>query len=678
MFDFMHDREKNIVIFIVLSLLMVVGLSYGRFYNAAAIFFPSAGVYTGFYYIYRKRVLPGIISAIFLTNMIYRTLTLDEELFITLILSVAFLISNLVEMVLFSYLIEKLKIKLTKTLNVTDLGKYAVMIILIGVVGSFIGVTALSLVYGFEEYNIVLITWAVGSSSGILVFSSLIINTHLHDHPISFDMRRFLYSITYILIFFFITLFIFVDFNNNYLSFDSFQIFLILLYLIAAAKFSYRMIAVSNVILILFVDFIYLPLYTESDLFLELIRLNLFIMIMSSIASVVRILILEREHNYEQMKMARNNMEKMILATNELFQIENKIPSEIKQSSLKYLRNMFQIATETYPNFDLASCHIKDGKYVVFVSAIGYDIKQLNDMKFLSEHFVWEYDKPAVVTETDYDTVFEEQTTKDDFFGDYTPIKQSIRFTVKFGEDELAGMSFDIIEGSEKSFQQQDLDNFVSFQSLMNSYYRVETLSTEKHRLKDDIVLSLVRTLELYDLYTGGHSEQVAELSALIGEEMKLPANQIRDLYWSGIVHDIGKIGLPEQVLNKNGKLTKEEYELVKKHSEYGYDILSKSQGLMDIALIVRHHHEWYNGKGYPDGLKGNEIPFLAQILHACDAVDAMAQDRIYRARRTEEEMMDQLAIGSGDQFNPDIARVLIDFIRDGKLKLFLENKNTK
>ena len=157
-------------------------------------------------------------------------------------------------------------------------------------------------------------------------------------------------------------------------------------------------------------------------------------------------------------------------------------------------------------------------------------------------------------------------------------------------------------------------------------------------------------------------------MCAEFGQELGLSSSDIRELYWAGIVHDIGKIGLPADVLNMKRKLTDSEYEQVKKHPENGHMILSRSKSLKTIADVVLHHHEWWNGEGYPHGLKGDKIPYHSRILHICDAVDAMAKDRIYRKALTEEEIIIQLKNGRGKQFNPEITDKMIRFIQSGKL----------
>src|SRR5471030_2825682 len=143
-----------------------------------------------------------------------------------------------------------------------------------------------------------------------------------------------------------------------------------------------------------------------------------------------------------------------------------------------------------------------------------------------------------------------------------------------------------------------------------------------------DIIKSMVAALEAKDLYTSGHSTRVAEMSYELGKVLGMTEVELNFMHIAGDLHDIGKIGVPDNVLNKPDQLESDEWELMKKHSDIGYNILSKARTFKEISPIVRYHHERWDGKGYPDGLKEEEIPFAARILAVCDSIDAMKSDR--------------------------------------------------
>jgi HD-GYP domain-containing protein (c-di-GMP phosphodiesterase class II) len=193
--------------------------------------------------------------------------------------------------------------------------------------------------------------------------------------------------------------------------------------------------------------------------------------------------------------------------------------------------------------------------------------------------------------------------------------------------------------------------------------------------LKNDIVLSLIRTLELFDQYTGGHSEEVAFLSNEIAKRCGLDEQETHDIYWAGVVHDIGKVGIDSSIINKPSKLSLEEYEKVKDHSIFGFEILNKAEDLKTIAILVKHHHEWWNGAGYPSGLEGEAIPIGSQIISVCDAVSTMAKKRPYTIVKTSREIIEELEMYSGVQFSPLPTKHMIKFIKDGYLDEFYKNR---
>ncbi len=169
-------------------------------------------------------------------------------------------------------------------------------------------------------------------------------------------------------------------------------------------------------------------------------------------------------------------------------------------------------------------------------------------------------------------------------------------------------------------------------------------------------ITALVYALEAKDAYTSGHSQRVADLSAAIARELNLPHGQIDKLRLAGLLHDIGKIGVQESVLNKPGRLTEAEFGLVKLHPEIGEHILSPIVDSADILEAVRNHHEHFNGKGYPDGLQKDKIPLGARILAISDAYEAMTSERPYRKSMSANAARHEIERHKGSQFDPEIA----------------------
>lgn len=174
---------------------------------------------------------------------------------------------------------------------------------------------------------------------------------------------------------------------------------------------------------------------------------------------------------------------------------------------------------------------------------------------------------------------------------------------------------------------------------------------------------ALNKAVEAKDSYTSGHANRVEELAVGLAKAYHLSFDSIENIRTAAILHDIGKIGIKDEILNKAGKLTKEEYETIMKHPSIGADIIGKVNFLQDVTKIVRHHHEKYDGTGYPDGLKGEEIPIEASILMIADTYDAMTTDRPYRKALTKEMAIEELRKYSGTQFDPRLVDVFINMI---------------
>jgi putative nucleotidyltransferase with HDIG domain len=176
----------------------------------------------------------------------------------------------------------------------------------------------------------------------------------------------------------------------------------------------------------------------------------------------------------------------------------------------------------------------------------------------------------------------------------------------------------------------------------------------------DDTVKSFARTLDAKDKYASGHSERVTRYALIIARSMKLAPKDIDRLAQAGLLHDIGKIGVSERLLNKKEKLEIDEYEETKLHPVIGRDILSTIEEFQDIAEIVYHHHEWFNGKGYPDGISGDRIPLLSRIIAVADAYDAMTSSRSYRQQMGREKALEELSRNAGTQFDPVVVEALL------------------
>lgn len=188
---------------------------------------------------------------------------------------------------------------------------------------------------------------------------------------------------------------------------------------------------------------------------------------------------------------------------------------------------------------------------------------------------------------------------------------------------------------------------------------------TELRKTYVDTIETLRLTVDAKDEYTCGHSDRVSFYAKTVGEALHLSKEQLDLLAIGGIFHDIGKIGTTDDILTKSDKLNKAEYDIIKQHPLKGAHILSALSMFRDVVPLVKYHHEWYDGSGYPEGLKGEEIPLLARILAVADAFDAMTSNRHYRTKLDIEHSKEQLILGAKIQFDPEIVAVFIKEIID-------------
>lgn len=205
--------------------------------------------------------------------------------------------------------------------------------------------------------------------------------------------------------------------------------------------------------------------------------------------------------------------------------------------------------------------------------------------------------------------------------------------------------------------------------SLLGMASQVETLKSENKKISEQAARTILKALDVKDNYTFGHSMRVAYFSLVTGTEAQLSADEMYELELSAIFHDIGKIGTPDAVLNKPSRLSEEEFHIMKQHPEQSYQILHDFPYFQNIAENARLHHERFDGKGYPFGLKGEQIPTAARIILIADTFDAITSTRPYRKGLPYEVAYEELLLFSGTQFDPNLVRMFIQAMKKETMK---------
>lgn len=275
----------------------------------------------------------------------------------------------------------------------------------------------------------------------------------------------------------------------------------------------------------------------------------------------------------------------------------------------------------------------------------------------------------------------------------YTNLKggtYTLEFTAENSDGVTSTAPLEIIIVKERAFHEQPavvvmaVLLLAALIFLLTRWYyqrRAKGLERRQEELRAIVAQAfsaIADTIDAKDTYTRGHSTRVAEYSRAVAKEMGFSQQQLDNLYYTALLHDIGKIGIPDNILNKPAKLTDEEYEIMKQHPAKGGHILRNITIIDEIKDGAAYHHEKYDGTGYNEGLKREGIPLIARIICVADALDAMASTRPYRTARSLDYILSELEKNTGTQFDPQIARIMIELLKNGKLKLYQDGEEER
>ncbi len=353
--------------------------------------------------------------------------------------------------------------------------------------------------------------------------------------------------------------------------------------------------------------------------------------------------------------------------TNARFQNVSVLISQLDMVNVKeneFFAEVLDKTLELIPHARYGSISIlEDGEWK-FVAAKGHDIKLLEDIP-LKPEYAYFSNKSEVVTDI--------LKTKSDFLPlnvsvalkkATKPIKQTLIAPLDFSNEILGYITVDIPKESEEFFSDEDMKMIDKFAKITSAFFVARRYLKSHEELQNRIIFVMVKVLEKFHGYTKGHSEHVARQSMQLAKNLGLDRKTQKRIYQAGLLHDIGKLFVPKSILDKNGKLTEEEYNEVKKHPVIGAELIEEGANLRKISLIVRFHHERWDGNGYPQGLKGESIPLESRIMAVCDAFDAMTSNRSYRKALEKEKALEEIANNIGKQFDPLVAKQFLKMMR--------------
>jgi len=271
--------------------------------------------------------------------------------------------------------------------------------------------------------------------------------------------------------------------------------------------------------------------------------------------------------------------------------------------------------------------------------------------------------------------VLTEDAITDDRFRDgrsviISGIRAAMCVPLEVGNKVVGALYLDTT-GKPGKFSPQDLQVLNAIAKQAGIALQRAQLLAQLERAYLSTVRVMIATVEAKDEYTRGHSERVTAYCMKLADFIGIRGERLKVLRLAALLHDIGKIGIPDSILKKPALLTNEEFSVIKRHPEVGYRIIKNidSEYADEIAQIVRHHHERYDGKGYPDGVAGDDIHIFARIIAVCDTYDAMTSRRPYRAPLSQDMVLRELRKGAGTQFDPRIAQLMIRLLESGEIR---------
>ncbi|MGM0410164.1 MAG: HD domain-containing phosphohydrolase [Bacillota bacterium] len=346
---------------------------------------------------------------------------------------------------------------------------------------------------------------------------------------------------------------------------------------------------------------------------------------------------------------------------------ENKLDSFLGQLSVmdaeknleEFSEEVLKLLIKLIPKADAGSIGmIEDDKYI-YVAQVNYD-DLLKEYEF-PKSLIFTTDEVKIHKNLHEKYHLDMPQKYIDIFKKIGSDKIKASLTVGIKTDEVIGNIFiDSFEDAD-AFDAEDKKIVKGISKVLSIYYYLKISMEKIDESYFEMIKSLVNAVEIKDKYTRGHSERVADYSVKLAKHLSFSSSKIKRLREAALLHDIGKIGIDESILNKEGKLDDIEYEAIKMHSVFGWTILDDVEGLHDLANIVRYHHERWDGKGYPEALKGEKIPLESRIIAIFDAFDTILTARSYKKARDYEYALKEIKENAGSQFDPHLVEVFLN-----------------
>ncbi len=369
--------------------------------------------------------------------------------------------------------------------------------------------------------------------------------------------------------------------------------------------------------------------------------------------------------------------EELLLKTKALEEAEQKVLKTVEVaaslplfslSETEFLSAMLDLALELIPKARAGGAFLVDQDGEGTIVAIRGHSKDLIGFTFKKEDLIVAHEPKVFRGFLDPGRKFSSPERFKTLTELCLPIAETLLIPLLWKESLFGFLGLDILKGERVHFGGQDLYLVERLSRICLAFHALREYAQKEEGLLRGLLFTLSQALEYYDGYTQAHSEASAEYALEIAKLLGLERDRARTVHWAALVHDVGKIFIPQSILRKPERLTPEEYALVQLHPIKGEELLLKVKDLEPVARIVRHHHERLDGMGYPDGLKGEDIPLESRIVAVVDAFEAMTSDRPYRKAMSVEEALEELKRCSGGQFDPQVVRIMVTLVEEKAL----------
>lgn len=627
---------------------------------------PAIGVAFGLLLIHGRKIYPSIISGFFIGHLVLHIYMNQAGTPFALISAVGFSVILFIELELGLFLIKKLNaFKRWNDVRIRD----AFILLFSGLVmGLFASVLSSFIYYLFQTDGLslfdIFVTVMLSHGVSIGIFS-LLISLNKDISKRAYSPYKTLWGFVFIVFYGFAIYYIindssaFIFYRHNYM--------LVVFYIIAAPLFSYLIVLFMTVMLFLVSALVYLDSsWIISDFYAEVVTLLFLGLISVLLSFVINRFLEDQQHTSRELKITNDTLNMTLEYIQTLLELSKNI-GKLSSDTEVFAKKTYQLIESVFSDASAIFAYYDNSGRLDTKYSNHYSVKNIPGFYELHDSMLFKAENVVAFKDVS-------KTLKDKYGNEFlkkhsqlTNIQTRVYLIIRIKDKRQLVIGLDYFKTKE-ALGKQSLKRMQELTNLLNQLFLKNQVIEQQSSLKDDIILTLVRTLDLYDKYTKGHGEVVARIAKTIAMEMNLPAAEINDIYMAGLLHDIGKLGVDHKVLNSKEILSDEDYNAIKSHVDYGYQLISKSTPLERIARIMREHHERIDGKGYPLGLDKDSISRGGKILSVADAVATMASNRPYQKRKTFPSIINELEKHMNTQFDKDVAEACITLMKSEKL----------